>query len=96
MEFHGLGQFASVEHPGGLYGRLAYSNELQPVLNDYFHSNPAKSQVPHDKAAFHCRGPGEDGWVRFAPFPSGRTGGDNAQTEITNRIARARQASGLR
>ncbi len=71
---------------------LAYSNELRQLLNGYFHSNPAKSRVPHDKAAFRTAAAGEDGWVRFAPYPSGRTGGDNAQTEITNRIARARQS----
>lgn len=71
---------------------LAYSNELRQLLNGFFHSNPAKSRIPHDKASFRTAESEEDGWTRFAPYPSGRTGGDNAQTEITNRIAGARQS----
>ncbi len=71
---------------------LAYSNEMRQLLNGYFHSNPAKSRIPHDKATFRTAEASADGWVRFAPYPSGRTGGDNAQTEITERIAQARES----
>jgi hypothetical protein len=70
----------------------AYSNELRQMLNGYFHSNPDKSRVPQDKASFDTANTTAGGWVRFAPYPSGRTGGDNAETEITNRIAQARQS----
>lgn len=71
---------------------LAYSNEVREMLKGYFHSNPAKSRVPQDKASFATAGMLADGWVRFAPYPSNRTGGDNAETDITNRIAQARQS----
>ena len=68
---------------------LAYSNELRQMLSGYFHSHPAKPRVPHDGTAFRTTGAPTDGWVRFAPYPSNKADGDNAQMQITNRIGRA-------
>lgn len=68
---------------------LAYSNELRQMLGGYFHSNPAKPRVPQDHASFRTAAAAADGWVRFAPYPSNKADGDNAQMQITNRIGRA-------
>ncbi len=68
---------------------LAYSNELRQMLAGYFHSHPAKPRVPHDGTAFRTAAGWTNGWVRFAPYPSNKAGGDNAQMQITNRIGRA-------
>jgi phosphatidylserine/phosphatidylglycerophosphate/cardiolipin synthase-like enzyme len=68
----------------------AYSNEMAQLLAGHFHYDPAKSHA-QDGAVFHLAGSWSNGWVRFAPYPDGRDGGNNAQTDITNVIGRARQ-----
>lgn len=68
---------------------LAYSNELRQMLNGYFHSNPDKARAPHDNASFRTTNGPADGWVRFAPYPSNKADGDNAQAQIVARIAQA-------
>lgn len=59
----------------------AYSNELREMLSGRFHSDPAKSHA-QDGTRFRIAGMGRDGWVRFAPYPDGKYGGDNALTDI--------------
>ena len=71
---------------------VAYSNEVRELLRGYFHSNPNKSRVPQDKMPFRTPAAAADGWSRFAPYPSNKSGGDNAQTQITNRIGHARES----
>ena len=68
---------------------LAYSNELRQMLDGYFHSHPAKGRVPQDNAPFRTTNGPADGWVRFAPYPSSKADGDNAQAQIVARIAQA-------
>ncbi len=66
----------------------AVSNELSQMLGGLFHANPAKSHAP-DGTRFRLSGAKADSWVRFAPYPDGAYGGDNALRDITNAIAAA-------
>ncbi len=66
----------------------AVSNELSQMLGGLFHANPAKSHAP-DGTRFRLTGAAADSWVRFAPYPDGAYGGDNALRDITNAIAAA-------
>ena len=67
----------------------AVSNELsQMLLHGYFHSNTNKSHAP-DGTTFRLSGAKADSWVRFAPYPDGSYGGNNALRDITNAIAHA-------
>ena len=68
----------------------AYSNELSQLLAGKFHGNAGKSHA-WDGATFRLPGWTRDGWVRFAPYPDGAYGGNNALTDITNAIANARE-----
>lgn len=68
----------------------AYSNEVRELLSGRFHANPDKSHA-HDGARFRLTGSARDGWVRFAPYPDGRYGGNNALTDITNAVDAAEQ-----
>lgn len=62
---------------------LAYRAELNELLAGRFHDDPAKSHA-HDGTTFAMAGSWGPCWVRFAPYPDWRTGGTNAQTDITN------------
>lgn len=66
----------------------AYTNEMRELLAGRFHYDPAKSHA-HDGARFRLAEAWGDCWVRFAPYPDSSAGGTNAQTDITNLIARA-------
>lgn len=66
----------------------AVSNELSQMLSGVFHANAAKSHAP-DGTRFRLAGAAADSWVRFAPYPEGTYGGNNALRDITNAIARA-------
>ena len=66
----------------------AYSNECAELLAGRFHDDPAKSHA-HDGSTFSLAQSWAPGTVRFAPYPSSATGGNNAQTEVTNVIAGA-------
>ena len=68
----------------------AYSNELTQLLAGKFHANANKSHQ-WDGTKFRMPGWTRDGWVRFAPYPDGAYGGNNALTDITNAIARAKE-----
>ena len=65
----------------------ACSNELSQLLAGRFHADPAKSHA-WDSTAFTLES-NRTGRVRFAPYPSGIYGGDNALRDITNLIASA-------
>ena len=66
----------------------AYTNETAEFAAGRFHADPAKSHA-HDGIAFTLRDAWRSGFVRFAPYPDSSTGGNNAQTDITNLIAAA-------
>ena len=66
----------------------AVSNELSQMLSGVFHANAAKSHAP-DGTRFRLAGAAADSWVRFAPYPEGSYGGNNALRDITNAIAHA-------
>ena len=66
----------------------AVSNELSQMLAGHFHSDKEKSHDP-DNTRFRLSGAPADSWVRFAPYPDGAYGGDNALRDITNAIAAA-------
>lgn len=66
----------------------AYSNEMRELLSGRFNSNTNKSHA-HDGMRFRLADMETDGWVRFAPYPSGTYGGSNALTDVTNAIAAA-------
>jgi len=68
----------------------AYSNELAQLLAGKFHANAGKSHA-WDGKRFRLEGWTRDGWVRFAPYPDGTYGGNNALTDITNAIAGAKE-----
>ena len=68
----------------------AYSNEMREMLKGNFHSNTNKSHA-HDGTRFRVEGMARDGWVRFAPYPDGKYGGNNALTDITNAIDSAQE-----
>ena len=59
----------------------ACSNEMRELLSGRFHAHPDKSHA-HDGTRFRVAPSSRDGWVRFAPYPDGRYGGDNALTDI--------------
>ena len=65
----------------------ACSNELAQLLAGHFHADAAKSHA-WDGATFTLES-NRTGRVRFAPYPSGLYGGDNALRDITNVIASA-------
>ena len=66
----------------------AVSNELSQMLAGHFHSDKDKSHAP-DNTRFRLASAPADSWVRFAPYPDGAYGGDNALRDITNAIAGA-------
>lgn len=66
----------------------ACSNELSQLLAGHFHADATKSHA-WDGATFVLES-NRTGWVRFSPYPDGKYGGNNALTDITNRIAAAR------
>ena len=66
----------------------AVSNELSQMLAGHFHADNAKSHAP-DNTRFRLASASADSWVRFAPYPDGTYGGDNALRDITNAIAAA-------
>ena len=66
----------------------AVSNELSQMLAGHFHSDKDKSHAP-DNTRFRLASAPADSWVRFAPYPDGAYGGDNALRDITNAIAHA-------
>ncbi len=68
----------------------ACSNELVQLLGGKFHGSADKSHAM-DGARFRLAGTKRDGWVRFAPYPEGKYGGNNALTDITNAIAGAKE-----
>lgn len=68
----------------------AYSNEMRELLSGNFHSNTNKSHE-HDGTRFRLAGTARDGWVRFAPYPSGSYGGSNALTDILAAIDDAQE-----
>lgn len=68
----------------------ACSNELSQLLAGRFHADTAKSHA-WDGTKFRLAGWTRDGWVRFAPYPDGKYGGNNALTDITNAIAGAQE-----
>lgn len=68
----------------------AYSNELRELLEGRFHDHADKSHA-HDGTRFRLAGSWGDGWVRFAPYPDGTTGGTNAQTDILLAISNAQE-----
>ena len=66
-----------------------YSNEFVELLAGRFHDDVNKSHA-HDGSTFTLTGSWGTNFVRFAPYPNGNNSGNNAQTDITNLIARAR------
>ena len=68
----------------------ACSNELSQLLEGKFHGSGEKSTAM-DGTRFRLSGTASDGWVRFAPYPEGKYGGNNALTDITNAIAGAKE-----
>jgi hypothetical protein len=66
----------------------AVSNELSQMLAGHFHADKEKSHAP-DNTRFRLASGPADSWVRFAPYPDGAYGGDNALRDITNAIAAA-------
>lgn len=68
----------------------ACSNELSQLLAGRFHGSEDKSHAM-DGATFRLAGATRDGWVRFAPYPEGKYGGNNALTDIMNAIAEAKE-----
>ena len=68
----------------------ACSNELSQLLAGHFHADAAKSHA-WDGTKFRLAGWTRDGWIRFAPYPDGKYGGNNALTDITNAIAAAKE-----
>jgi phosphatidylserine/phosphatidylglycerophosphate/cardiolipin synthase-like enzyme len=67
----------------------AYRLELNELLAGRFHGDTNKSHAP-DRTVFTMADSWGPCWVRFAPYPDGRTSGTNAQTDITNVMAGAR------
>ena len=68
----------------------AYTNEAAQFLAGHFHGDPLKSHL-HDGSTFLLTGAWTNGWVRFCPCTNATDGGNNAQRDITNRIAHAQQ-----
>jgi hypothetical protein len=68
----------------------ACSNEMRELLSGRFHSSTNKSHA-HDGTHFRLADMARDGWIRFAPYPDGKYGGNNALTDITNAIDAAQQ-----
>jgi phosphatidylserine/phosphatidylglycerophosphate/cardiolipin synthase-like enzyme len=68
----------------------AYTNEFAQFLAGRFNNDPGKSHA-HDNSIFSLAGSWGTNVVRFAPYPNGNNGGNNAQTDITNLISRARE-----
>ena len=68
----------------------ACSNELRQLLSGKFHADETKSHA-WDGTKFRLAGWTRDGWIRFAPYPDGKYGGNNALTDITNAIAGAKE-----
>lgn len=71
----------------------ACSNELSQLLAGKFHGSADKSHAM-DGTRFRLKDTKDmkrDGWVRFAPYPDGKYGGNNALTDITNAIAGAKE-----
>jgi len=67
----------------------AYTNEFAEFLAGRFNNSPSKSHA-HDASTFSLADSWGTNFVRFAPYPSGANSGNNAQTDITNLIGRAR------
>lgn len=68
----------------------ACSNELRQLLAGKFHADETKSHA-WDGTKFKLAGWSRNGWIRFAPYPDGKYGGNNALTDITNAIAGAKE-----
>lgn len=68
----------------------AYTNEMRELLEGHFHDHTNKLHA-QDGTRFRLADSWTNGWVRFAPYPDGTDGGTNAQTDITNLIAGARE-----
>ncbi|MBU0678629.1 MAG: hypothetical protein KJ626_10985 [Verrucomicrobia bacterium] len=66
----------------------AYYSEAEELMAGRFHDDASKSHV-HDNTTFSLGGSWGANFVRFAPYPDGSVGGNNAQTDITNLIAGA-------
>ncbi len=62
-----------------VYG--AYAQEAAELLAGRFHYSTAKSHAPNG-TRFRVDGAWGDCWVDFAPYPSSKFGGTNAQTDI--------------
>lgn len=67
-----------------------YTNEFAELLAGRFHDHPDKSHA-HDGQSFVLPESSGSGFVRFSPYPSDTVGGNNAERDITNWIAGARQ-----
>lgn len=66
----------------------AVSNELAQLLGGHFHDDKTKSHEPDD-THFRLDSSPAESWIRFAPYPDGNYGGNNALRDITNAIAHA-------
>lgn len=66
----------------------AYTNEFREFFAGRFNTNSLKSHA-HDYTRFSLRDASGAPWVRFAPYPDGRIGGTNAQTDIVRAISNA-------
>gem|GEM_PF-934302 len=66
----------------------AYLAEAEEMLAGRFHDHIDKSHA-HDGTTFSMQGSWSTNWVRFAPYPDGTYGGNNALRDITNEIAQA-------
>jgi phosphatidylserine/phosphatidylglycerophosphate/cardiolipin synthase-like enzyme len=66
----------------------AFTNEFAEFLAGRFNNSPSKSHA-HDRSTFTLAAAWDTNVVRFAPYPEGHNGGNNAQTDLTNLIAQA-------
>lgn len=67
----------------------AYKAEFAEFLAGRFHDNPAKSHA-HDRSTYSIPGAWGTNVVRFGPYPTSATGGNNALTDVTNAIRQAK------
>ncbi|NCC50947.1 MAG: hypothetical protein EOM20_06985 [Spartobacteria bacterium] len=66
----------------------AYNLEMTELLAGRFHDHGEKSHA-HDNTSFSLPGAWGDGQCRFAPYPEGFDGGNNAMTQVSALISNA-------
>ncbi len=65
-----------------------YQSEVDELIAGRFHDDPLKSHA-HDGSTFTLDGSWGANFVRFAPYPDGTEGGNNAETDIITLIDQA-------